>query len=84
MLSIQASTQLLSFLRLLFKDVDDKIIIKMASEKKSLKEITELYTNAFFEDLSVLNIVKAREYPRATEHINEIEMMINRLIGEYS
>lgn len=40
-------------------DVDDKIIVKMAAEGKSLKEITELYTNAFFEDLDVLNIKRA-------------------------
>ena len=34
-------------------DVDDKIIIKVLAEKKSLKEITERYTKAFFEDLAV-------------------------------
>lgn len=37
-------------------DVDDKIIIKMVQEGQSLKEVTEKYTNAFFEDLDVLNI----------------------------
>jgi cysteinyl-tRNA synthetase len=50
-------------------DVDDKIIVKMASENKSLHEITEIYTNAFFEDLDVLNIKRAKVYPKATEHI---------------
>ena len=34
-------------------DVDDKIIIKMIAENKSLREITEKYTNAFFDDLNV-------------------------------
>jgi cysteinyl-tRNA synthetase len=29
----------------------------------------------------VLNIVRAREYPKATEHIGEIQAMIARLIG---
>ena len=61
-------------------DVDDKIIVKMAAENKSLKEITELYTNAFFEDLDVLNIQRAGKYPKATEHIVEIEEMIGKLV----
>lgn len=37
-------------------DVDDKIIVKMLSEGKSLKEVTEHYTAAFFEDLEVLGV----------------------------
>ena len=61
-------------------DVDDKIIVKMASENKSLKEITEIYTNAFFEDLDVLNIRRAGKYPKATEHIVEIKDMIGKLV----
>jgi cysteinyl-tRNA synthetase len=61
-------------------DVDDKIIVKMASENKSLKEITEIYTNAFFEDLDVLNIRRAGNYPKATEHIVEIKDMIGKLV----
>lgn len=40
-------------------DVDDKIIVKMAAEGKTLKEVTEKYTAAFFEDLDVLNIKRA-------------------------
>jgi len=61
-------------------DVDDKIIVKMAAEGKTLKEVTEKYTAAFFEDLDVLNIVRAQRYPKATEHIKDIEEMILRLI----
>lgn len=61
-------------------DVDDKIIVKMAAENKSLKEVTELYTNAFFEDLDVLNIQRAGIYPKATEHITEIKDMISQLV----
>lgn len=61
-------------------DVDDKIIMKMKLENKSLKEITNTYANAFFEDLSVLNIIPASSYPRATEHIQDIIDMIDTLI----
>ena len=63
-------------------DVDDKIIVKMAATNKSLKEVTELYTNAFFEDLDVLNIQRAGNYPKATEHIVEIEDMISGLVDK--
>ena len=37
---------------------------------------------SFFQDLDMLNIIRAREYPRATEHIDEIEMMISTLINK--
>ena len=50
-------------------DVDDKIIVKMQVEGRTLKDITTQYTNAFFDDLSVLNIEKAKKYPLATDHI---------------
>ena len=35
-------------------DVDDKIIVKMLAEKRTLKEVTEKYSSAFFEDLRVV------------------------------
>ena len=34
-------------------DIDDKIIVKMKSEGKSMKEVTEKFSAAFFEDLEV-------------------------------
>ena len=61
-------------------DVDDKIIAKMRAENKSLKDVTEFYTNAFFEDREVLNIIKARAYPRATEYIEEMNKMVDKLV----
>lgn len=36
-------------------DVDDKIIVKMLAEDKTLKEITDKYSAAFFDDLDVSN-----------------------------
>ena len=32
-------------------DIDDKILAKMRAEGRTLKEITEKYADAFFEDL---------------------------------
>lgn len=57
-------------------DVDDKIIKKCNVEQMSLLALTNKYTNAFFHDLEALNILKARAYPRATEHIDEMAKLI--------
>jgi cysteinyl-tRNA synthetase len=60
-------------------DVDDKTI-KGANEKGvSLSEYTKIYTQAFFEDIKTLNIVKADYYPKATEHIQEMVEMVKGL-----
>ncbi len=61
-------------------DVEDKIIRDSQKEKISLKEFTEKYTKAFFEDIEMLNILKAEHYPKATEHINEMIVLIQTLL----
>ena len=53
-------------------DVEDKIIARMASEGKSLAEVTEPYIEAFFADMDTLNVERAEHYPRATEHLKEM------------
>ena len=61
-------------------DVDDKTIRNSIKEGKSLKEFTEKYTKAFFEDEKSLNIIKADKYPKATEHIKEIVKIVEKLL----
>ncbi len=61
-------------------DVDDKTIKGAQKEKVPLKEFTEKYTKAFFEDLDALNIERAEVYPKATEHIKEMIEMIKILL----
>jgi cysteinyl-tRNA synthetase len=61
-------------------DVDDKTIRNSIKEGKSLKEFTEKYIKAFFEDEKSLNIIKADKYPKATEHIKEIVKIIEKLL----
>ncbi len=61
-------------------DIEDKIITKMNAEKKTLKEITEPFTAAFFKDLEKLGIQKAEAYPKATKHIKEIIRLIEILL----
>jgi len=61
-------------------DVEDKTIKRALKEKVPLKQITEKYTKAFFKDLDTLNIERAEVYPKATEHINEMIMLIKILL----
>ena len=49
-------------------DVDDKTIRHSIAEGKSLKEFTSTYIDAFFNDLSILNIEPAEHYPAATDY----------------
>jgi cysteinyl-tRNA synthetase len=61
-------------------DVDDKSIKGARKQGKQLKEFTEFYAKAFFEDVETLNIEKAEFYPRATEHIPEMLDLISKLM----
>ena len=61
-------------------DVDDKTIARSRSEGVSLREYTQRYEQAFFEDLERLNIERAEHYPRATEHIAEMVALIQKLM----
>lgn len=63
-------------------DVEDKIIRDSQKEKIPLKEFTEKYTQAFFEDLETLNISKPEHFPKATEHINEMVALIQTLLNK--
>jgi cysteinyl-tRNA synthetase len=61
-------------------DVDDKTIKGSQKQKISLKQYTDSYAKAFFEDASTLNIEPADHYPRATEHIPEMAAIIEKLL----
>jgi cysteinyl-tRNA synthetase len=63
-------------------DVDDKIIKKVNESKKSLKEITSFYEKEFLKGLELLNCIKADYYPRATEHIEEMRRLIQKLLDK--
>jgi len=62
-------------------DVDDKTIKKANDESKTLAEITSKYTAEFMEDLAMLKILPADEFPVATNHIQEMIVMISTLIN---
>ncbi|MBW7995807.1 MAG: cysteine--tRNA ligase [Candidatus Glassbacteria bacterium] len=60
-------------------DVDDKTISGAESEGVGLREYTDRYIDAFFDDLDNLRIARAELYPRATDHIADIIGFIGRL-----
>ncbi|MFT4309604.1 MAG: cysteine--tRNA ligase [Candidatus Woesearchaeota archaeon] len=61
-------------------DVDDKTIRKAIEQQKSLKELTVEYESAFKEDLNKLFVTPADHYPRATDYIEEMVGMIEKMI----
>ncbi len=60
-------------------DIDDKIIKKAQMEQVAMADITERYIQAYTEDMHRLNILPARQYPRATECIADMIQLIQSL-----
>ncbi len=63
-----------------FTDVDDKIIKRANIENKTAHEISDRYIDNYFVDFDGLNVKRATNYPKATEHITEIIKFIEKLI----
>ncbi len=60
-------------------DIEDKIIKKSIEQKKSATEVSQFYSDAFFEDLKKLKVKKADVYPKATGHVEEMIELISDL-----
>ena len=63
-----------------FTDVDDKIINKANTENTTAEEISTRYIENYFRDFDGLNVKRATNYPKATEHIEDIVKFIEELI----
>jgi len=63
-----------------FTDVDDKIINRANTENKTTDEISTKYIENYFTDFDGLNVKRATNYPKATEHIDDIIEFIEKLI----
>lgn len=61
-------------------DVDDRIIKNAREHGHSLDEETAPWIAAFFEDRDTLGIKPAHHYPRATEYIDPMVSLIERLL----
>jgi len=65
-----------------FTDVDDKIIDRAQQEKISPLELAAKYTKNYFDDFDGLNVKRATKYPKATEHIEDMQNLISNLIAK--
>jgi len=58
---------------------EDKMVASAAERGKSVLEIADYYTQAFFKDADRLNIVRPTVVCKATEHIPEMIALIQRI-----
>ncbi len=61
-------------------DVEDKIIRDACAAGEDIADFTARYTEAFLDDMDTLNIEQPDIMPRATEHIDEMVAIIERLL----
>jgi cysteinyl-tRNA synthetase len=60
-------------------DVDDRIIANAAAAGVSIRDYTEKYVQAFFDDCKTLSIEAPEHWIRATDHIEDMVKLIERL-----
>ncbi len=65
-----------------FTDVDDKIIDRAYQEKIPPLELAAKYTKNYFDDFDGLNVKRATRYPKATEHIQDMQDLVSNLIDK--
>jgi len=61
-------------------DIDDKTIRDSKAGGMSLKDFTDKYTAEFFKGLDMLNIKRASAYPKATENIDDMIELAQKLM----
>ncbi|MFT5120793.1 MAG: cysteinyl-tRNA synthetase [Psychrobacter glaciei] len=66
-------------------DIDDKIITRAAENGEEIGVLTERFIKAMHEDFSALGCLTPNAEPRATDHIDEMQQMIETLVtGDYA
>ncbi len=63
-------------------DVDDKTIQKSLASGVSLREYTDKFSEAFLDDARLLNLEPPERLVRATEHIDDMVKLIERLCSQ--
>ena len=63
-----------------FTDVDDKIIARARRLKVPIGELTEKFISEYYADMDALGVLRADAAPRATENIEGMVGMIEKLI----
>ena len=65
-----------------FTDVDDKIINRAKRENLRVSAISSRYIDNYYNDFDDLNVLRATKYPRATEHIQDMQNLIQSLVDK--
>jgi cysteinyl-tRNA synthetase len=60
-------------------DVDDRIIANAAKAGVGIREYTQKYVQAFFDDCKTLSIESPEHWIRATDHIDDMVALIEKL-----
>src|SRR5207245_177768 len=63
-----------------FTDIDDRIIARANEEGIPFEQVSQRNIDAFLRYAKLLNVKPASHYPRATENIEEIIDLIQRLM----
>ena len=63
-------------------DVDDRIIQKAAAAGVSIRDYTDKYIQAYLDDREALNLEPPEHVARATEHIDDMVELIQRLTAK--
>ena len=59
---------------------EDKVIAAAIAEGKTPAQIAEFYTRRFLDDEAAINILPANEFPKATDHVEEMVEIIESLL----
>jgi len=65
-----------------FTDLDDNTIQGAAKNKESLAAFTDTYIQEFRQDLATLEVLEATGYPRASEHVEAMIALAQKLIDK--
>ena len=61
-------------------DIDDDVLRKAAQLGRDWREVVSLNTELFLDDMRLLNNAPQDVFPRATDHINDIIRIVEKLI----
>ena len=65
-----------------FTDIDDKIIVRANELDGDWKALVDANIEAYYEDMDALNILRADDYPRCTEYVDDMIRIIQDLIDK--
>lgn len=63
-----------------FTDIDDKMINRSHEENTTVAELGDKYIAEYFKDAASLNVLPATVHPRATENMDAIIDLVDRLV----